>query len=565
MANSWKLFGFSIVRQEEDDDKQPETPVQPVYEDGAINVQSGAHYGIFVDLDGTYRSEVDLLSKYRTMSMQPEMESAIEDICNESIVTDEHGHVVELVLDELEQPDNIKKMIRAEFDNVLRMLNFDNGGFDIFRRWYIDGRLYYNVVIDNDNPRDGIQSLVAIDPRRIRKIRNIVKKKNAEGVDVIDRIDTFYLYNEKVVNNNIQSPQIVGNYAGGVKLSEDSVVYITSGLFDPAKSTVLSYLHKAIRPMNQLRFIEDAVVIYTVSRAPERRVFYIGMGNIPRAKQEQYLKDMMTKYRNKLTYDASTGEIRDDRKHLSMLEDFWMPRQGGETSKTTEITTLPAGQGLTQNDIIKYFEMKLYRSLSVPVSRLEPQEGFSLGRSTEISRDEIKFDKFINKLRNRFAQLFDELMARQLTLKGVCTLEEWNEFKQDIHYKFNKDNHFEELKEAELLNNRLALLTVVQPFVGIYYSKKWVQENVLLLDEDEVEQMKEEMEEEQEEMEADQAKMAAMQGDQEDQVPADTVGATDNAEELNSRAEKQFGDTVQDKAASQKPKKPAEGKKTKPK
>jgi hypothetical protein len=355
----------------------------------------------------------------------------------------------------------------------------------------VDGRAYWNVIIDSDNPRDGIQQLVFIDPRRIKKIRNITKEKNADGIEVIKKIEVFYLYNEKIVNNNIQSPQIIGNFAGGVKLSQDSVIHLTSGLFDPAKSVVLSYLHKAIRPMNQLRFIEDATVIYKVSRAPERRVFYVDTGNLPRAKAEQYLKDIMTKFRNKVIYDSGTGEIRDDRKHMSMLEDFWMPRRSGD--KSTEITTLPAGQGFDNMDAVLYFEKKLYRALCVPISRLESGTGFNIGRPEEISRDELKFDKFVQKLRNRFSILFDELLARQLTLKGVCTLDEWAQFKQVVHYKFVKDNNFTELKEAELLTNRINTLVLMEPFVGQYFSKKWVQINVLQLDEHEIDEMEKQM------------------------------------------------------------------------
>lgn len=498
---SISLFGWRLVRGDEDK-KQPEaqqSPITPSFEDGSINIQTGAHYGIYVDLDGSYRSELDLLTKYRTMAMQPEMENAIDDIINEAIVHDEDEVVVKMNLDELDQPDNIKKMIREEFSEVLRLMDFRRFASDIFRRWYIDGRLYYNVVIDKDNPRDGIQQLILIDPRRIRKIRNITKEKNEQGVEIITKIDVFYLYNEKVVNNNTQSPQLVGNFAGGIKLSEDSVVQITSGLFDPSKSTVLSYLHKAIRPMNQLRFVEDATVVYRVSRAPERRVFYVDVGNMPKAKAEQYLKDIMTKYRNKLTYDATTGEVRDATKHLSMLEDFWMPRRG-DTNKSTEITTLPAGQNLGQMEDVLYFEKKLYRALGVPVSRLEPSQGFSLGRASEITRDEIKFDKFIQKLRAHFSMLFDELLARQLTLKGICNLDDWKDFREDIRYTFTKDNNFAELKDAELTANRLNLLTMIEPFVGRYYSKRWVQEKLLRFTESEIEQMEKQIEKEADEM-----------------------------------------------------------------
>jgi hypothetical protein len=544
----FRLFGFKITRGDEDD-SLPESAVTPNLEDGAINIQTGAHYGIYVDLDGTYRTEVDLITKYRTMSMQPEMESAIEDIINEAIVHDEEGNIVRIELENLKQPDNIKKMIRDEFDECLKLLDFNNFGSEIFRRWYVDGRCYYNVVIDKDDPRAGIKTLIYIDPRRIRKIRNITKIKNPQGIEVIDRIDTFYLYNEKVVNSSIQSPQIVGSFAGGVKLSEDSVIHLTSGLFDPAKSTVLSYLHKAIRPMNQLRFVEDATVIYRVSRAPERRVFYVDVGNLPKAKAEQYLKDIMNKYRNKLVYDAGTGEIKDQTRHISMLEDFWMPRRG--EGKSTEITTLPAGQNLGQMEDVLYFEKKLYKALGVPASRLESNQGFSLGRASEITRDEIKFDKFVDKLRSRFSILFDEMLARQLALKGVCTLEEWNTFKMDIHYNFVKDNNFTELKEAELLTNRLNLLTIVDPFVGRYYSKYWVQENVLMLDEEEIEEMEKQMDKENEEMAKDAEKAAAQGAPPADPMapPAGSSGAPGDPaqapaktpEDLNDRFKKTLG------------------------
>lgn len=505
-----KLFGFQISREE--DQQPPQSPVNPNTEDGALNIETGGHYGIYVDLDGSYRSEVDLITKYRTMAMQPEMDSAIEDIINEAIVpgeNDDRGQTVKILCDDLKQPDKIKKMIRDEFDNILRMLDFGNEGSEIFRRWYIDGRLPYNVIIDEQNPRAGITQLVYIDPRRIRKIRALKKAKNEKGVNVVVGTEEFYVYNEKLVNNNIQNPQITGNFAGSIKLAKDSVVYVTSGLMDPAKSTVLSYLHKAIRPMNQLRFVEDATVIYRVSRAPERRVFYVDVGNMPRNKAEQYLKDVMTRFRNKLVYDAATGEVRDDRRHMSMLEDFWMPRRG--EGKSTEITTLPAGQNLGEMEDVLYFEKKLYRALNVPVSRLEAQQGFSLGRSTEITRDELKFDKFINKLRSRFTILFDELLERQLALKGICTPEEWQEFKQFIDYDFNKDNNFTELKDAELIQNRMGVLQLVDPYIGRFFSEAWVKKNVLHFNEEEIEQMQEEMDEEAQEQAQREAEAAAQQ------------------------------------------------------
>lgn len=491
------IFGFEILRKKDQDLDVETTPsvVSPQIEDGAINISAGSHYGIYVDIDGSYRSEVDLVTKYRTMAMQPEVEQAIEDIVNESVVHDEEGNSVKIMVDDLEQPQTIKDKITEEFNNVLKLLDFNNNGSDIFRRWYVDGRLYFNVVIDPNNPRAGIQSLINIDPRRIRKVRNVHKKKDkVTNTEVIDNIEEYFIYNEKTLNNTVSNPILTGNYSGGTKLTNDSVVYLTSGLYDPARSTVLSYLHKAIRPMNQLRFVEDAIVIYRLSRAPERRVFYVDVGNMPKMKAEQYLRDLMVKYRNKLVYDSATGEIRDDRRQLSMLEDFWMPRRG--EGKSTEITTLPSGQNLGELSDVNYFERKLYKSLNVPISRLEAQSGFSLGRSNEITRDELKFMKFIEKLRARFSIMFDELMARQLSLKGVCTLQEWDEFKQSVHYDFLKDNNFAELKDAELLQNRIALLNVVDPYVGNYFSKAWVRKRVLNLNEDDVKLMDQQMAEE---------------------------------------------------------------------
>jgi hypothetical protein len=491
------IFGFEILRKKEETLDPSVTPsvVSPQIEDGAINISAGSHYGIYVDIDGSYRSEVDLVTKYRTMAMQPEIEQAIEDIVNESVVHDEEGNSVKIMVDDLEQPQTIKDKITEEFKHVLKLLDFNNNGGDIFRRWYVDGRLYFNVIIDPSNPRAGIQSLINIDPRRIRKVRNVKKKKDkATQTEVIDNIEEYFIYNEKTLNNTVSNPILTGNYSGGTKLTNDSVVYLTSGLYDPARSTVLSYLHKAIRPMNQLRFVEDAIVIYRLSRAPERRVFYVDVGNMPKMKAEQYLRDLMVKYRNKLVYDSASGEIRDDRRQLSMLEDFWMPRRG--EGKSTEITTLPSGQNLGELSDVNYFERKLYKSLNVPISRLEAQQGFTLGRSNEITRDELKFMRFIEKLRARFSTMFDELMARQLSLKGVCTLEEWQEFKQSVHYDFLKDNNFAELKEAELLQNRVALLNVVDPYVGNYFSKAWVRKNVLNLTEDDIKLMDEQMAEE---------------------------------------------------------------------
>ena len=481
-----QLFGFQITRrnksQEEDEQVKSFTP--PQNEDGAVVLQSGSYYGTYVDLDGVVRNEIELITRYREMSMQPELETAIDEIVNEAIVNDDNGQAVELNTDDLKQPDQIKKKIRDEFDYVLKLLNFGNMGHDIFRRWYIDGRLFYHVIIDEQRPTLGIQEVRYIDPRRIRKIREIQKTKDPKtGMEIIKRQNEYYLYNERGIvgaNSNL-----------GSKIAIDSVVNINSGLMDAKRAMVLSYLHKAIKPLNQRRMVEDATVIYRLSRAPERRVFYVDVGNMPTIKADQYLRDIMVKYRNKLVYDSSTGEIKDDRKHLSMLEDFWLPRREG--SKGTEITTLPGGANLGELEDVKYFEKKLYKSLGVPLGRLESQQGFSLGKSSEVTREELKFSKFVQRLRNKFSTLFDDLLRIQLVLKRVCTEEEWKTFKEEIWYDYQKDNNFTELKEAELITNRILLLQYVDPFVGRYYSKEWVRKNVLKQDDENIEEIDEQM------------------------------------------------------------------------
>jgi hypothetical protein len=483
-----QLFGFEISRKkQQDQEEKNKSFALPQNDDGAVTIQSGAYYGTYVDLDGVVRNEIELITRYREMSMQPELETAIDEIVNEAIVNDDSESGVELDTDELKQPENIKKKIREEFDYVLKLLDFGNMGHELFRRWYTDGRLFYHVIIDDKSPAKGIQELRYIDPRRIRKIREIQKAKDTEsGMEIIKSMKEYYLYNER---------GMIGAHSNlGTKIAIDAVVNVNSGLMDSKRAMVLSYLHKAIKPLNQLRMVEDATVIYRLSRAPERRVFYIDVGNMPTIKAEQYLRDVMAKYRNKLVYDSSTGEIKDDRKHLSMLEDFWLPRREG--GKGTEITTLPGGMNLGELEDVKYFEKKLYKALGVPISRLEQQQGFSLGRSTEITRDELKFTKFVNRLRNKFSTLFDELLKLQLVLKKICTEEEWREFKENIWYDFKKDNNFTELKEAELLQNRITTLQLVDPYVGRYYSMAWVRKNVLQMDDDEIEEIMQQIEEE---------------------------------------------------------------------
>jgi hypothetical protein len=503
MAASINLFGFEIKRSKAEVAAAPTLQPQisaPTNDDGAININAGGYFATYLDLESSFKNEGDLITRYREMSMQPELETAIDDIVNESVIHDESGKSVTIILDDLEQPDNIKDMIRAEFDNVLRLLDFSNSGPDVFRNWYIDGRLFYQVLLDEKNPRAGIQELVYVDPRKIKKVRSINKKKDPRtGAELITGYQEYYVYNDKASTQGqviVQTPTV----DSGIKIATDAVVNINSGLLDPKKNMVLSYLHKAIKPLNQLRMVEDAVVIYRLSRAPERRVFYIDVGNMPRIKAEQYLRDMMTKFRNKVVYDSTTGEVKDDRKFMSIMEDFWIPRRG--EGKSTEITTLPPGQQLGEMGDVKYFEEKLYKSLNVPLSRLVPQTGFTLGRSTEITRDELKFMRFIEKLRNKFSLLFDELMQRQLALKGICSVEEWNYLKEKIHYDFLKDNNFSELKEAELTASRIALMTQIDPYIGTYYSKQWVRKNILHLNEDEIKQIDAEIAAEQAEVPA---------------------------------------------------------------
>ena len=487
MAN-WKLFGFQITNEKTKKQEEPKdisnitekSFALPQNDDGAVTLQTGAYFGTYVDLEGVVRNEIELITRYREMAMQPELETAIDDIVNEAIVMQGHEEPLTINLDDLKVSDTIKKRIREEFENILRMLNFGNMGSELFRRWYIDGRMFYHVVIDETRPRDGIKELRYIDPRRIRKVREIQKMKDpATGGDIIKTAREYYLYNER---------GIIGAHSNlGMRIAPDAIVNVNSGLMDSRRAMVLSYLHKAIKPLNQLRMVEDATVIYRLSRAPERRVFYIDVGNLPKVKAEQYLRDIMVKYRNKLVYDSSTGEIRDDRKHLSMLEDFWLPRREG--GKGTEIQTLPGGQNLGEMEDVKYFERKLYKSLGIPISRLEMQQGFSIGRASEITRDELKFSKFVFRLRNKFSTLFDEALRVQLSLKGICTVEEWDYFKENIYYDFITDNNFEELKKAELIQNRITVLQFADPYIGKYFSTLWVRKNILNQTDDEIQEI----------------------------------------------------------------------------
>ena len=492
-----KLFGFTIG---EKDIVQKENPEQASFalptealDDGAVTITQNAHYGTYVDLEGAVRNELELITRYREMSNHPECDMAITEIVDEAISHDDKGKVVDIVLDDLKQPESIKKKIREEFDNVLSMLNFSNLADDIFRRWYIDGRIYFHIIVNEKNPKEGIQELRYIDPRKIRKVREVQKGRDLKtGADIIKSMAEYYVYNDK----GTTAQNYTASVNSGLRIAPDAVVNVNSGMMDAKNTFVISYLHKAIKPLNQLRMIEDAIVIYRVSRAPERRVFYIDVGNLPKGKAEQYLRDVMVKYKNKVVYDAQTGELRDDRKHMSMLEDFWLPRREG--GKGTEITTLPAGQNLGQMEDVQYFQKKLLQSLNVPYSRLEPQGGgmVGLGRTTEVTRDELKFNKFVVKLRNKFSQVFDHALKIQLSLKGICSQEEWETFREDIFYDYRKDNNFTELRDAELLQQRLQALGQIDPYVGRYYSQEWVKKNVLHMTDDEVEEMQKQIDSE---------------------------------------------------------------------
>jgi len=480
-----KLFGFSI----DDASKKPDSVVSPVpqtNEDGVdYYIQSG-FYGQYVDIEGVYRTEFDLIRRYREMALHPECDAAVEDIVNEAIVSDLYDSPVEIELTNVNASDKLKSKIREEFRHIKEMMDFDKKSHEIFRNWYVDGRLYYLKVIDIKKPQDGIQEIRYIDPMKIKFVRqekksnknNLVALQSPTDVrkEIYPEIEEYYVYTPKP-NYPTGTFSSAGNTKGSIKIAKDSVTYVTSGLFDRNKGTCLSYLHKAIKSLNQLRMIEDSLVIYRLSRAPERRIFYIDVGNLPKVKAEQYLKEVMSRYRNKLVYDANTGEVRDDRKYMSMLEDFWLPRREG--GRGTEITTLPGGQNLGELSDVEYFQKKLYRSLNVPESRIANDGGFNLGRSSEILRDELKFAKFVGRLRKRFANMFSDMLKTQLILKNVITPEDWDQINDHIQYDFLYDNQFAELKESELMNERLGLVATMEPYIGKYFSVEYVRKRVL--------------------------------------------------------------------------------------
>ena len=492
-----KLFGFEIRREEDNPSNQPISFAEPLNDDGALTVGGavGGSYGMLLDLEGTAKSEAELVTRYRAMTVNPEIQQAIDEIVNEAISIDSHDRVVNLVLDDLEVADKVKEKISEEFQNVLKLLDFSNSGYEIFYKFYVDGRLNYHVIIDEKNLKKGIVELRYLDPRKIRLIREMVSeplKDQGTNVTVKKIRKEYYMYSETGFGASK-----VADYSGsvqGLKIAKDTVIRVTSGILNENNSVVLSHLHKSIKSLNQLRMLEDATIIYTMTRAPERRIFYVDVGNLPKAKAEQYLHDMMARHKNKVTYDPSTGEIRDDRKMMTMTEDYWFPRREG--NRSTEVTTLNAGTGLGEDRNLPYFQSKLYKSLNVPVARLQPETMYSFGRMSEVTREELKFAKFIKRLRTRFSIIFDRCLERQLVLKGIITPDEWKHIQNKIRYDFMKDNYFEELKEAEILREKLSTLRDIEEHIGKYFSREWVIKNVLYINDDENKQIQKQIKKE---------------------------------------------------------------------
>ena len=490
---AFEIFGFKIERKNQG---APNANVpaftMPENDDGSMMVSGAGAYGTSLDLDGQYKSEIELILKYREMAQTSDCEIAIDNIINESIVVDDTRNPVDIILDRTNLSVGIKKKVTDEFHTVLDLLNFNNFGYDIFRRWYVEGKLYYHIMIDENNPNLGIVELRSLDATKIKKVKQINQKDTADPKKKEVSMQSMFNYNEAGLGNRTSD---------GILISGDSIAYATSGLLSPTKTGVLSYLHKAIKPLNQLRMVEDAIVIYRISRAPERRIFYIDVGNLPKLKAEQYIRDIMTRYKNKLVYDSTTGEVKDDRRHQSMLEDYWLPRREG--GRGTEITTLPGGENLGELSDVEYFQKKLYKAMHVPVSRLEADSGFSLGRESEITRDELLFSKFIGKLQTRFAMLFGEILEKQLILKNIITSEEWSQIKDRVHYKFEKDHYYTEFKQQETLTQRVDLARNMEEYVGNYYSREFFRKNILRQSEEEIRDQDTQIEKEKKEGEFD--------------------------------------------------------------
>lgn len=515
-----KLFGFEIKREYEEAGNEPVSFAEPSNDDGAITVGNtmGGFYSTILDLEGNAKTESELVSKYRGLAMQPEITQAVDEIVNEAISVDSDDKVVEIILDDSDLPDKVKAKIISEFDEVLSLLDFTNTAYDTFSKFYVDGRVSYHCIIDNDNLKDGIQELRYVDPRKLKLIREIDKKgvDKHSGIPVKKVKSEYYMYSESGFGSDKGS---TSSGTTGFKIAKDSIARVTSGVMSENNALVLSHLNAAIKPINQLRMLEDAVIIYTLTRAPERRVFYIDVGNLPKSKAEQYLRDMMVRHKNKLQYNSATGEITDARKMMTMTEDLWFPRRGGE--RTTEVDTLAGGSaaGLTSDENLQYFQRKLFKSLKVPLSRLEPETMASFGRVSEITRDELKFGKFIQRLRNRFSSLFTQILEKQLVLKGIMTPEEFAEIKNDLRYDFIQDNYFTELKEAEISRERLTTLREVEDHIGTYYSREWVRKNVLRMSEEDIKEMDKQM-----------AKETAEAPDEEPEDDGDTQNQSNTAQ-----------------------------------
>ena len=486
---AFEIFGFKIERKSQGAvNANVPAFTMPENDDGSMMVSGAGAYGTSLDLDGQYKSEIELILKYREMAQTSDCEIAIDNIINEAIVIDDSRNPVDIILDRTDLSDGIKKKVTNEFHTVLDLLNFNNFGYDIFRRWYVEGKLYYHIMIDENNPQLGIVELRSLDATKIKKIKQIKQKDTANPKQKEVSLEQMFNYNESGLGNRTSD---------GILISGDSIAYSTSGLLNPTKTGVLSYIHKAIKPLNQLRMVEDAIVIYRISRAPERRIFYIDVGNLPKLKAEQYIRDIMTRYKNRLVYDSTTGEVKDDRRHQSMLEDYWLPRREG--GRGTEITTLPGGENLGQLEDVEYFQKKLYKAMHVPVSRLEADSGFSLGRESEITRDELLFSKFIGKLQTRFSLLFGEILEKQLILKNVITSEEWSGIKDKVHYKFEKDHYYSEFKHQETLTQRVDLARNMEDYVGNYYSREFFRKNVLRQSDEDIKAQDEQIKKEKDE------------------------------------------------------------------
>ena len=500
-------FGYEIKRAEPNEFERLKEPERQLYsftepddDDGAIQVDAmpnsmvGGGYGVYIDLEGTARSESELVLRYRQMAKHPEARRAIDDIVNEAIVIEDDSYPVTVNVDKINFSAGIKKKVVEEFDNITKLLDFANKGYELFHRWYVDGRSYFHIIIDKTAPREGIKEIRYVDTRKIRKVKEITTSRKGESIVKAVK-NEYFVYNDQGFGTVKKTNTVTDAAVDGTKIAKDAIVHCTSGVTNEDNTLVLSHLHKAIKPLNQLRILEDATIIYRVSRAPERRVFYIDVGNLPKMKAEQHMREQMVKHKNRLVYNSATGEITDDRRHMSMMEDLWLARRGGASGQNgTQVDTLPAGQNLGEMDDVQYFKKNLYYALDVPITRMESESAFNLGRQSEITRDEVKFSKFIKRLRNRFSMIFDQLLKQQLILKGIITPEDWDELKDDIMYVYNEDNHFEELKDIDILRERLQIVNEIDPYIGRFYSSAWVRKMILKQSDDDIKQIDKEIE-----------------------------------------------------------------------